>query len=48
MFELLTPGKCPNSPKTQQKLVSKSKQGDILKDTVSLAEHFPPKHKPNG
>ena len=48
MFESLTPGKRPNFSQPQQKLVNKSNKGDILKDSVSLAEHFPPKYKPNG
>ena len=48
MFESFTLGKCPNSPQPQQKLVSKSNKGDIFKDSVSLAEHFPPKYQPNG
>ena len=48
MFESLTPGQCPTSPLPQQKLVSKPNKGDILIDSVSLAEHFPPKYKPNG
>ena len=39
---------CPNSAKPQQKLVGKSNKGDILKYSVSLAEHFPRKYKPNG